>query len=139
MKQVKSKKCHVLLFSTSFVFYIPNLRLPTSNYSYLTWDQVFIDTLHRLVINFKSTTTICLWWNILISFPIWLSNFETETLTQRAWVCFVYTRLSSLGVASLKWPKYYYLENSRTRNSKQSVYSWRSTCRILMYYQCKSA
>ena len=91
-----------------------------------TWDQ----TLHRLDINFtyncSRTTNIFLWWNLTVNCIL------------KAWVCFVYTRPLSQ-VVSLKWPDHYYLEKSRTRNSKQSVYSWRSTYRNLMYYQCKSA
>ena len=92
-----------------------------------TWDQ----TLHRLDINFtyncSRTTNIFLWWNLTVNCIL------------KAWVCFVYTRPLSVAVVSLKWPDHYYLEKSRTRNSKQSVYSWRSTYRNLMYYQCKSA
>ena len=97
-----------------------------------TCDQTF----HRLVINFtficSSTTYNCLSWNFLILF-----QFDSQIL--KLWkhgFDFLYTRLSRSGVVSIKWPKHYYLENSRTRNSKQSVYNRRSTNVLLMLFNC---
>ena len=74
----------------------------------------------------------CLSWNFLILF-----QFDSQIL--KLWkhgFDFVYTRLSRLGVVSIKWPKHYYLENSRTRNSKQSVYNRRSTNVLLKLFNC---